>query len=90
MVTLIRAGKIDNRTAHSAFAEAQTAVINREIPVDQGQVMRLAIRFEISAYDAQYVALAEEYGVVCVTSDVALCERVPTRAMLLEEYFQGT
>jgi predicted nucleic acid-binding protein len=88
VVTLVRAGKIDQTDAHRAMDDARVAVIDREVPVDQGQVMRLAIRLNISAYDAQYIGLAEEFDAVCVTADKDLRAKAPTRTILLDEYLQ--
>jgi predicted nucleic acid-binding protein len=88
MATLIRAGEIDPVTAYGAMDDARTAVVSREVPVDQGQVIRVSIRHKISAYDAQYIALADEYGVVCVTSDKDLLKKAPDQTISLDAYLK--
>ena len=42
---------------------------NREQQPDMRQALRLALAHDISAYDAQYVALAESLGAVLVMED---------------------
>ena len=83
MVTLVRAGEIDSATAFGMMDDARTSVVNREVPVDQNQVLRTAVRYKISAYDAQYISLAEEYGTVCVTADEELLKKVPDHTISL-------
>jgi len=47
--------------------------------------MQTAIRYGISGYDAQYIALAEEFGVKCVTADVPLARKTPGISVLLSD-----
>jgi predicted nucleic acid-binding protein len=86
IVQLLRNATISDRAAQHALVEARIAVSDREVPVDQLQALRLAIDLNLSGYDAQYVALAQAYGVRCVTADRQLARRASPSAILLAEY----
>jgi predicted nucleic acid-binding protein len=88
ITTLVRAGALTAELARTALADARQLASDREVPVDQVDVLRVAIRFGISAYDAQYIALAEQYGVRCVTNDRELARRAPMLAVLMSEYLE--
>ena len=53
----VRAGKIHLKTANAAFALAAESV--ETFSVSTGAVVRLAEAYGLSAYDAEYAALAE-------------------------------
>ena len=57
LIGLVRAGKINLKTANAAFALAAESV--ETFSVSTGAVLRLAEAFGLSAYDAEYAALAE-------------------------------
>ena len=52
-------------------------------------VLRLAVRAGISAYDAQFVALAEMLDTLLVTGDRKLAKRCPRRVILMSDYAKG-
>ena len=86
MATLLRSRVIDEVAARSALADAQTLVSQREVAVDQVHALRLAVGLSISGYDAQYLALADAYGVRCVTEDQELVRQSGGLAVLLDEF----
>lgn len=55
----------------------------REQSVDMESVLVLAVENRISAYDAQYIALAQKLRTICVTEDQRLLKTFPalTRTM---------
>jgi len=57
LIGLIRARKINLSTANAAFALAAQSV--ETFSVSTGAVLRLADAYGLSAYDAEYAALAE-------------------------------
>lgn len=52
-------------------------------------VVRLAAERDISAYDAQYVALARQIGKYLVTEDKRLISRCPDEAQSLSQYLES-
>ena len=54
--------------------------------VDTSRVLRLAAESRASAYDCEYVAMAEALGVRFVTSDGRLARRFPEQATHLADF----
>lgn len=86
VATMIIAKVVDEPTAVAAIGAAGAEMISRELLVPQELALEAAIRYRISAYDAQYIALAEELAVPCVTADVQLAAKVPNVAVLLADF----
>jgi len=69
------------------FAEkAEADLRGRERATGTADVLRLVERTGHSAYDCEYVALAEAEGVRLVTGDRRVVERFPDVAVLLEDF----
>ena len=87
----VRTGTLDEGSAQSAWAQASHLFTARERPVEGGAVLKTASRFGITAYDAQFVALAEALGVVLVTNDRrSLANRCPETAVVRLSSFATT
>jgi predicted nucleic acid-binding protein len=89
LCTLRRSGNIDEWQAREAYARAQDDLGPAEIPVDQNAVLAIAMKHRISGYGAQYVALADMYGVLCVTNDEKLVERAKPITILMTVFATG-
>ena len=57
-----------------------------EAPVNMTRAFELSLELGISAYDAQFVALAEDANTVLVTEDRRLRKASGRRAMSMQEY----
>lgn len=57
-----------------------------EISVDMSHALELAVRNKVSAYDAQFVALAKELDLKLVTSDREILRKFPERAVSMEDF----
>ena len=53
-------------------------------------VLRDALRWNITVYDAQYITLARQMGVRCVTEDRPLQKACPEIAISLKDFISGT
>jgi predicted nucleic acid-binding protein len=59
----------------------ELAIGSREYAVESTHVLRLAQASRCSAYDCEYVALAEALSILLVTQDRALLKAFPGRAV---------
>ena len=82
----IRRGVLRVEEAEQAMDEAQALMVGQEYEVASSDVLRLAARSGCTAYDCEFVALAEELGVTLVTVDREVLREFPEVAVGLEEY----
>ena len=69
----------------AVWEQADAQFGSRSRPVNMTEALRLAAKFGISAYDAQYVLLAQELNVWLVTQDKKLRAAVPDRTLSLRD-----
>ena len=74
---MVRAGMINRQEALDALDRADRKMSSHELVVPQADALDAALQYNVSAYDAQYVALAKASGVVCVTADRPLLQKTP-------------
>ncbi|HVT15253.1 MAG TPA: type II toxin-antitoxin system VapC family toxin [Thermoanaerobaculia bacterium] len=61
-------------------------VVEPDLPVETAKVLSLALASGASAYDCEFVALAQELGAILVTADRRLAERFPAVAVELARF----
>lgn len=66
--------------------KAEASMRGRERSVSTVDVLKLVQQTRHSAYDCEYVALAEAEGVRLVTGDKAVARLFPTVTVLLEDF----
>jgi predicted nucleic acid-binding protein len=88
LVKMIRGGVLDEAGALAALAAADAEMTGREVDVPQDRALRDALRYGTSAYDAQYVVVADLLGAPCVTADAALAKKTPGLSTLLADFVQ--
>jgi PIN domain. len=76
----LRRRTVSNETALTIIAGAERQMDGREQSVDSRAVLRLAMQSRCSAYDCEYVALAEATGVPLVTNDTQILKEFPSIA----------
>jgi predicted nucleic acid-binding protein len=72
-----RSGDLTHGEAIRAWQEGVGLLGESEVAVDGESVLETAIRYSITAYDAQFVTLAESLGVPLVTFDRKLVKSCP-------------
>jgi len=77
----LRRGELDRAAALERLDAAKDLVSGREYLVDGALVMDLVERSACSAYDCEYVALAETLDVPLVTTDRLVLSGFPERAV---------
>lgn len=83
LATYLRAGDVDLGDALELFQRAAELIGDEEYEVDTSAVLRLSRESNCSAYDCEYVALADFLALEFVTADRKLAKAFPSRARLL-------
>lgn len=83
LTTQVRSKLLDLDRSLLIAELAQAVVSGREFFVDSGSVLRLAAQSRCSAYDCEFVALAQHLGVGLVTVDRKLIAAFPAVASSL-------
>jgi predicted nucleic acid-binding protein len=79
-----RDGSLDDLQVRQIMAAAQEGLAAREHYLPGERVFRVTEQSRLSAYDAEFVALAEILDVPLVTEDRAILAAFPQRAMDVE------
>ena len=88
ITTLVRGRALNETQAIKAIGAADQLASGREMEVEQLAAFRAAIRYDLSAYDGQYIALAERLNVQCVTGDARMLRNVPIVAVSVADFVQ--
>ena len=85
LANYLRAGQMDLADAALIFQRAAELVGVEEYEVETTDVLRLSKESRCSAYDCEYVALADFLDLVLMTADGKLAKAFPRRARLLSD-----
>ncbi|MCX5733330.1 MAG: type II toxin-antitoxin system VapC family toxin [candidate division NC10 bacterium] len=86
LARMIRDSKITMDEACAALVDAETLLKDQEYLVASPDVLALAIQSGCTAYDCEYVALAEALNVPLVTEDREVLRAFPARAVSPEQF----
>lgn len=82
----LRRGAIDLDQAGEIMNGAGEMLKGGEHAVSDRAVLELVARTKCSAYDCEFVALAEALDVICVTEDKQMLRAFPERCRSLDEF----
>jgi predicted nucleic acid-binding protein len=82
----IRKRLLDLDTAQAIMNEALKLMLGQEYEVVSSQVLSLAAQSSCSAYDCEFVALAQDLGVPLITVDKQVLERFSSVATSPDKY----
>jgi predicted nucleic acid-binding protein len=85
LATLVKVDGLPLTKAGSLWANATDLLAGGERPIEMLEALRLAAQYKISAYDAQFVALAQRLGVLLATEDCRLAKAFPESARSLSD-----
>jgi predicted nucleic acid-binding protein len=85
LANYLRAGQMDLTDASVVYQKAEELVGAEEYEVETLHVLRLCAESKCSAYDCEYIALAEFLDVKLVTNDGKLTRAFPRRTTLLSD-----
>lgn len=85
LATYVRHGGANSADVLSLWRQAVDLLVDAETEIDWEAALELAVRENISAYDAQYIILAQALGAVCITQDKALLKRFPGVAQTMQQ-----
>jgi predicted nucleic acid-binding protein len=72
--------------ANAAYLNAQKDLDAQEYTVPTERILKLVLASDCTAYDCEYVALAQDMGVPLVTTDKQVLRAFPKNAMSLEHF----
>lgn len=82
----LRKNIVDFATALEIQEQAEDLMQGNEFDVQSAQVMALANTSGCSAYDCEFIALAQSASITLVTADRRLAKAFPDDAILLRDY----
>jgi len=72
--------------ANAAYQNVQKDIGANEYSVPTERVLKLVVASDCSAYDCEYVALAQDLGVPLVTTDEQVLKAFPKTAVALDKF----
>jgi predicted nucleic acid-binding protein len=86
LMLYIRKGLLSLAEAQQVMEEASRMMQGREYEVTSRQVLSLAATSSCSAYDCEFVALAQDLGLPLITTDKQVLREFPDIAISLDKY----
>jgi len=86
LASAIKARQITPERALDVWQEVSGILIENECEPSTAKVLDLVAQYDITAYDGQFIALAIEMGVQCVTEDQELQEKFPGLAVSMDRF----
>jgi len=82
----LRRGFVSLAQALQLTEEAETLMRGGEYEVTSSRVLNLVAASRCSAYDCEFVALAQELGAPLITSDNRILSEFPSTALSMEDF----
>lgn len=85
----IRQNTLTLADANQIMADAEAFLQGEEYTVNSTDILRLVTNTACSAYDCEFVALAQDLGIRLVTLDKKVLQDFPSTAVSLEQFIQS-
>jgi predicted nucleic acid-binding protein len=86
LAAYLRRGTLRLLDALEIMRDAEAVFRDAEYSVESGDVLKLVAESGCSAYDCEFVALAQQLGVLLVTSDAEILREFPQTGVSLEAF----
>lgn len=86
LATAIRAKEVSVEKALTIWQDAVRFMSDSEREIDPSTILEIVAKNKITAYDAQYIALAKTEGLVLVTEDKELLKKFPDETTSLTRF----
>jgi len=86
LLKIARQGSQSEANLLTIWENANVLVTENE--VDMRQALHLAIKYRVSSYDAQYLVLAQELGILLVTEDRKLRQAAPDLTISTQDFLR--
>ena len=90
LASFLRFGGGQREDGHEIWARGIALFGEREYDPDMAMALDLSIEFNASAYDTQFVALAQSNGSRLITEDQKLLKAFPDIAKSMREFLRNT
>jgi len=88
LATAIKARQIKSEQALDIWEKVSKILIENECEPPASRVIDLVAKYGITAYDGQFIAVALEMGIPCLTEDRELQEKFPGIAISMNEFLK--
>jgi len=88
LATAIKSKQIKPEQALDVWKKVSEVLIENEYEPSASKVIDLVAEYGITAYDGQFIAVALEMGIQCVTEDRELQEKFPGIAICIDEFLK--
>jgi predicted nucleic acid-binding protein len=88
LASTIKAKQIKPEQALDIWEKVSKILIENECEPSASKVIDLVAQYGITAYDGQFIAVALEMGILCVTEDRELQEKFPGIAISMDEFLR--
>lgn len=79
---------INLKKALIIMEEAESFMNNREFEIKSSDVLRLAVQSGCSAYDCEYVSLAQDLDISLITLDKKILKNFPNTAVSINDFIK--
>jgi predicted nucleic acid-binding protein len=86
LATAIKAKQLTPEEAFDVWQRVADVLVENEAEPSPAKVVDLVAQYGITAYDGQFIALAIEMGVPCVTEDRELQAKFPRVAISMDDF----
>ena len=89
LATAIKAKQITPEYAFDVWQRVAGILVENETEPSPAKVIDLVAQYGITAYDGQFIALAMEMGIQCVTEDGELQRKFPGVAVSIDDFLKS-